>query len=75
MFQLYEYCSVSSQTLELNPIACLVYRDMGIESHREKKRKRQKITPNSCKDKHRFKAVCVAGNIQQFYKVELNLSN
>lgn len=36
---------------------------------------RQKPIPNSCKDKHRFKAVCVAGNSQHFYKVELNLSN
>lgn len=30
---------------------------------------------NSCKDKHQFKAVCVAGNIQHFYKLELTLSN
>lgn len=51
-----------------------MYKDMGIENHREKKKRmRQKTIPKGCKDKHRFKAVCVAGNIQQFYMVELNL--
>lgn len=36
---------------------------------------RQKTIPNSCKNKHRFQVVHVAGNSQQFYKVEHNLSN
>lgn len=43
--------------------------------HRKQERGRDGKIQDSGKDKHRFKAVCVALNVQHFSKLELRLSN